>query len=754
MYIGLCGRSMKEFGLDIPEEMYVMKLAAIWLKRLLVKGITVDDEMIELLAWILGGRTQALIQASAEWFHDQEHSGDNSELTVQVNSLGEEKPIAQALEKCMELAEKSNSSWGQVFENIVKKDGKHHEDMIRNKIDSLLEEHLDGLVVGANQVELAEQGLREYFNFNEHEAQLCTLLYACETWQEIDKYFKDHLSFLRPGRVGGLAIMFDVPVIEMKGVIRGRLSSLEVVDPRSYLSLQDEFKAVYDSPNPLKLLDDLFSPVAVEALPLEDFPVEKSIVDMMLGQLASDKEAPTHILLYGAPGTGKTSFAHALGAAAGLRVYLVSTERKQGSFPGQAVIEANLHLTKGGCEGLVVGDDMDATINTLRGFSYSGEARDKAWLNELLDRRGVRMIWIVNDIEGIEDSVKDRFSFSLEFKPLDEERRRILWDRIARLNKVKRLLPDAYIQTLAARHPVSARAISLAIRQAKTLKHATPTQFRQALDRMLVANEKLVDAPHPKASESAVERRFSRKALNIDCSLDFLMDDVGRMNRELRKGGEKLRMFRGLLFYGSPGTGKTELARHIARELERKLVVKRASDLLSPFVGVAEKNLAKAFREAEEAGAVLLLDEADSLVYSRGGTSHSWETQLVNEFLVQLELFEGIVICTTNRFDDLDEAVYRRFRHLIRFDPPRFDGRAALYESLLAPLAAGSAPAVAIAELRALDGATPGDFRVVRDRFIFHRPSEVSHEQLVSELRMVLERRKGVGKRQLGFVHS
>ena len=80
------------------------------------------------------------------------------------------------------------------------------------------------------------------------------------------------------------------------------------------------------------------------------------------------------------------------------------------------------------------------------------------------------------------------------------------------------------------------------------------------------------------------------------------------------------------------------------------------------------KNLAKAFQEAEDLQAILLLDEVDGLLQDRRQATRSWEVSQVNEFLVQLESFNGVVVATTNRFDELDQAALRRFDFKMHFD--------------------------------------------------------------------------------------
>ena len=95
---------------------------------------------------------------------------------------------------------------------------------------------------------------------------------------------------------------------------------------------------------------------------------------------------------------------------------------------------------------------------------------------------------------------------------------------------------------------------------------------------------------------------------------------------------------------------------------------KRASDLLDPFVGGTEQNIAGAFAEAREAQAFLVFDEADSLLLERADAVRSWEISQVNEMLTWMEQHALPFACTTNLAERLDRASLRRFLVKLRFD--------------------------------------------------------------------------------------
>ena len=95
---------------------------------------------------------------------------------------------------------------------------------------------------------------------------------------------------------------------------------------------------------------------------------------------------------------------------------------------------------------------------------------------------------------------------------------------------------------------------------------------------------------------------------------------------------------------------------------------KRASDLLSKWVGETEQQIAAAFAEARDAGAFLIFDEADSLLADRRGAHRSWEVSQVNEMLTWMESHPLPFACTTNFAEHLDTATLRRFVFKVRLD--------------------------------------------------------------------------------------
>jgi SpoVK/Ycf46/Vps4 family AAA+-type ATPase len=164
------------------------------------------------------------------------------------------------------------------------------------------------------------------------------------------------------------------------------------------------------------------------------------------------------------------------------------------------------------------------------------------------------------------------------------------------------------------------------------------------------------------------------------------------------------------LFSGEPGTGKTMAASVVASELGLELVRIDLSTVVSKYVGETEKNLGKIFDEAQDAHAMLLFDEADSLFGKRTElkTAQDRFANLeVNYILQRMETFDGVSVLTTNAESAIDPALQRRLNFRIRFPEPEVEEREQLWRRLLPPQAG----------LDGGDGTHAIDFHALAERF-------------------------------------
>jgi hypothetical protein len=136
------------------------------------------------------------------------------------------------------------------------------------------------------------------------------------------------------------------------------------------------------------------------------------------------------------------------------------------------------------------------------------------------------------------------------------------------------------------------------------------------------------------------------------------------------------------LFAGPSGTGKTLAAQWLATRLGLPLVVVDLAALTSKWVGETEKNLAQLFARAEQLGAVLLFDEADSIFGARtdvASANDRFANNQTNYLLARIDRFDGIVILTSNARARLDPALARRLDAVVEFALPGPDERRALW---------------------------------------------------------------------------
>lgn len=159
------------------------------------------------------------------------------------------------------------------------------------------------------------------------------------------------------------------------------------------------------------------------------------------------------------------------------------------------------------------------------------------------------------------------------------------------------------------------------------------------------------------------------------------------------------------IFYGAPGTGKTETVYQLARQTGRDIMRVDVDKIKSCWVGESEKNIKTLFdryrnicRNAPLAP-ILLFNEADAVLGVRmEGAARAvdkMENSIQNIILQEMESLEGIMIATTNLTTNLDKAFERRFLYKIRFDKPTAEARARIWQTMLSGLSADAARTLA-----------------------------------------------------------
>ena len=150
------------------------------------------------------------------------------------------------------------------------------------------------------------------------------------------------------------------------------------------------------------------------------------------------------------------------------------------------------------------------------------------------------------------------------------------------------------------------------------------------------------------------------------------------------------------LFYGTPGTGKTELVQQLAIATQRDLFQVNIATLRDKYVGESEKQLKRIFDKyrslvrTQEHAPILFFNEADAIFGNRmENTQRSvdkMENALQNIILQEMEVLEGIMICTTNLTSCLDKAFDRRFIYKVEFEKPTNQARKLIWQSMLSSL--------------------------------------------------------------------
>jgi transitional endoplasmic reticulum ATPase len=469
-------------------------------------------------------------------------------------------------------------------------------------------------------------------------------------------------------------------------------------------------------------IEDLFQSSAMPSpraqMARADFDHMKEVVDDLFRYLdvaLMRQLKGVNVLLYGPPGTGKTELSRMLAQWLNCKPYDIVYADKEGDPKSPLCRMQSLRMAQTMHRGqrvLLVFDEVEDVFawDEPGGRRMSVNAnRYKQWMNHLLEENPVPVVWISNSNECIHQSLLRRFDMVIQVPAIPQKHRIKSYERITggvvsasvlkHISEYDALTPAVVSRAAKVTRCIHSAPSADADRTFLRLVHGTMEAQRHTTKIMS-------EQTGPLAS---IRELYDVHFLRTDVSLDSILAQLSAES-SCR-----------ICLYGPPGTGKTSLGHWIAKKLQMPILCKKASDLLSMYVGGTEHLLAHCFREAHQDRAILMIDEIDTFLQNRERATHQWEVSQVNELLVQMEQFNGIFIASTNLMEGLDRASLRRFDLKIRFDYLTPEQSRKLLTLYMKALKLPKATKGVWTRVEGMPCLTPGDFANVARQYRFRR---------------------------------
>jgi SpoVK/Ycf46/Vps4 family AAA+-type ATPase len=638
------------------------------------------------------------------------------------------------------------------------------------KQSTLVEKNIDALA-GLLQLNRAERALLLYGTLARYQRDLRSILVEFKVNNAPEAYAAiADVAGVKASEVG--EALRAGSRLERIGMVENLISEHNITDLADLMKVSEKLPPVLmrEYRNQSELMAVFTRPAARSTLTSKDFEYvgeDVRLLCALLREAVARKEPGVNVLLYGPPGTGKTELARVVAQAAGLELFEVEYADRDGNALSGRDRYRSLQIAqvflKGTAQSALLFDEVEDVFPPISSEAaqiiaradhiaapHTGSVSGKAWVNQILESNAVPTLWVTNRIEQIDPAFRRRFAYHLELKSPPPGAR----EQLVRKTLEGAAVSDALVARLTERKGLTPAQIRTALRFAQLAVHpAKPAARRGAkkpaaeaplLDDLIERQLKNADQALGRQPDLALRpsvTQYSLDMLNVESRYE-----LPRIVTALKARGHGC-----LCFHGAPGTGKTALAEHIAQQLERPLMIRRASDLVSKFVGETEQQMAAMFREAQAEKAVLLLDEADSFLQDRRGAHRTYEVTEVNEMLQGMERYDGIFICTTNLMDSIDQAALRRFTFKIHFKPLTARQRETMFvvEALGGDTAALE-PALC-ERLGKLDQLCPGDFAAVK-RQIEILGESIAPDEFLAQLEAEHRIKPGVREaRKIGF---
>ena len=422
-------------------------------------------------------------------------------------------------------------------------------------------------------------------------------------------------------------------------------------------------------------------------------------------------EAPKGVLLYGPPGTGKTLLAKAVAGETNAHFISLSGPEIMGKYYGESEekIREIFNQAEENSPSIIFIDEIDSIAPKRDEVSGEVEKRIVSQLLTLMDgmksRGKVVVIAATNRPDSIDPALRRPGRFDREIEigiPDDEGRFEILSIHTRGMPIDEKVDLEQISKTTHGFVGADLEVLS---------KEAAMRSLRRILPEIDLDEEKISSEILQKIEITSEDFRDALKEVRPSALREVQVqipnvswDDVGgldELKEELREAVEwpikhkeafdyvDVETPKGILLHGSPGTGKTLIAKALAKMTESNFISIKGPELLSKWVGESEKGVREIFRKARQAApCIIFLDEVDALVPRRGsGGSESHVTEsVVSQILTEIdgleELHNVLIVGATNRLDIVDDALLRpgRFDRIIEVPNPDAKGRHNIFE--------------------------------------------------------------------------
>ena len=421
-------------------------------------------------------------------------------------------------------------------------------------------------------------------------------------------------------------------------------------------------------------------------------------------------EAPKGVLLYGPPGTGKTLLAKAVAGETNANFTYLSGPEIMGKYYGESEerLREFFKQAEENTPSIIFIDEIDSIAPKREEVSGDVEKRIVSQLLTLMDgmksRGKVVVIAATNRPDSLDPALRrpGRFDREIEIGIPDEE------GRLAILNIHTRGMPIDEKVDLKAISKITHGFVGADLEV--LAKEAAMRSLRRIMPEIDLDQEKISQEILQKIQITNEDFRDALKEVRPSALREVLIqtpnvtwDDVGgleSLKEELREAIEwpikhkdafdyvNVETPKGILLHGPTGTGKTLIAKAVAKMTESNFISIKGPELLSKWVGESEKGVREIFRKARLAApCIIFLDEVDALVPRRGGSSDSHVTEnVVSQILTEIdgleELHNVLIIGATNRLDIVDPAILRpgRFDRIIEVPLPDAKGRSNIFK--------------------------------------------------------------------------